>query len=71
VRQDVVGPIQGSASRLSNNSSESAQGLAQNLNLPRMEQILTASLPMSDYIPKDAINAVTQLWTTILNELCD
>jgi hypothetical protein len=37
------------------------QGLAQNLNLPSMEQILTASLSTSDYIPKDAINAVTQL----------
>jgi hypothetical protein len=36
-----------------------------------MEQILTASLPTFDYIPKDAINVVTQLWMTILNELCD
>ncbi|CAK9193855.1 unnamed protein product [Sphagnum troendelagicum] len=37
VRQDVVGPIQGGAGRLSNNSSKCAQGLAQNLNLPSME----------------------------------
>jgi hypothetical protein len=36
-----------------------------------MEQILTTSLPTSDYIPKDAINAIIQLWMTILNELCD
>ncbi len=36
-----------------------------------MEQILTASLPTSNYIPKDAINVVTQFWMTILNELCD
>jgi hypothetical protein len=36
-----------------------------------MEQILIASLPTSDYIPNDAINAVTQLWISILNELCD
>jgi hypothetical protein len=32
---------------------------------------MTASLPTSHYIPKDAINAITQLWTTILNEFCD
>ncbi len=43
------------------NSSEGVQGLVQNFNLPNMEQILTAILPTSDYIPKDAINAVTQL----------
>jgi hypothetical protein len=36
-----------------------------------MEQILTAFLPTSDYISNDAINAVTQLWMTILNELCN
>jgi hypothetical protein len=36
-----------------------------------MEQILTASLPTFDYIPKDAINAVIQFWTSILNEVCD
>jgi hypothetical protein len=71
VCQDNVGPIQVGAGCLGNNSLEGAQGLAQNLNLPIMEQILTASLPTSNYIPKDAINAVTQLWTTIHNELCD
>jgi hypothetical protein len=54
VRRNNVG-------RLGNNSFEGAQGLAQNLNLPSMEQILTAFLPTSDYIPKDAINVVTQL----------
>ncbi|CAK9237659.1 unnamed protein product [Sphagnum troendelagicum] len=69
VRRDVVGPIQVGAGRLDNNSSEGAQGLGHNLNLPSMEQILIASLPTSDYIPKDAINAITQFWTTILNEL--
>ncbi len=69
-RRDDVSPIV-NAGRLGNNSLDGAQGLAQNLNLPNMEQILTASLPTSDYIPKDAINAVTQLWTTILNKLCD
>jgi hypothetical protein len=36
-----------------------------------MEQILTASLSTSNYIPKDVINAVTQLWTTIFNDLCN
>jgi hypothetical protein len=36
-----------------------------------MEQILIASLPTFNYIPKDVINAVSQLWTTILNELYD
>ncbi len=61
VRRDDVGPIQVGAGPLDNNSSEGAQGLAQNFNLPSMEQILIASLPTSDYIPKDAINVVTQL----------
>jgi hypothetical protein len=70
-RQDDVNPIQVDVGRPDNNSSECAQGLAQNLNLPSMEQILTASLPTSDYIPKGAINTVIQLWTSILNELCD
>ncbi len=32
---------------------------------------MTTFLPTSDYIPKDANNVVTQLWTTILNELYD
>jgi hypothetical protein len=64
-----VGPIV-DAHPLGNNSLDGAQGLAQNLNLPNMEQVLTASLPTFDYIPKDAINAVSQLWTTILNEFC-
>jgi hypothetical protein len=36
-----------------------------------MEQILTTSLPTFDYIPRDVINAITQLSTSILNELCD
>jgi hypothetical protein len=71
VRRDDVTPIQVDAGRLSNNSSEGVQRLAQNLNMPNMEQILTTSLPTSDYIPKDAINAIIQLWMTILNELCD
>jgi hypothetical protein len=61
VRRDDVDPIQVDASCIGNNSYDSAQGLAQNLNLPSMEKILTAFLPMFDYIPKDAINAVTQL----------
>lgn len=60
VRRDHVGPIHVGAGRLGNNFSEGTQGLAQNPNLPSMEQILTASLPTSDYIPKDAINAVTR-----------
>jgi hypothetical protein len=71
VCRDNVGPIQIGTGHFGNNSSESAQRLAQNLNLPSMEQILTGSLPTFDYIPKDAINAITQLWTTILHELCD
>ncbi len=57
VRRDDVGPILVDAGRFDNNSSEGAQGLAKNLNLPSMEQILTVSLPSSNYIPKDAINA--------------
>jgi hypothetical protein len=57
-RRDDVGPIV-DVGCFGNNSSDGAQGLAQNLNLPSMEQILTASLLTSDYIPKDAINAVT------------
>jgi hypothetical protein len=69
-RRDDVGPIV-DVGLLGNNSLDAAQGLAQNLNLPSIEQILTASFPTSDNIPKDAINAITQLWTTILNELCD
>ncbi len=60
VRRDHVRPIHVGAGRLGNNFSEGTQGLAQNPNLPSMEQILTASLPTSDYIPKDAINAVTR-----------
>jgi hypothetical protein len=71
VCRDDVSPIQIGTGHLGNNSSKSAQRLAQNLNLPSMEQILTRSLPTSDYIPKDTINAVTQLWTTILHELYD
>ncbi len=71
MRRDDVTPIQVDTGRLSNNSSEGVQRLAQNLNMPNMEQILTTSLPTSDYIPKDAINAIIQLWMTILNELCD
>ncbi|CAK9872756.1 unnamed protein product [Sphagnum jensenii] len=59
VCRDNVDPIQVGAGRLGNHSSEGAQGLAQNLNLPIMEHILTASVPTSDYIPKDAINAIT------------
>ncbi len=69
-RRDDVGPIV-DVGLLGNNSLDGAQGLAQNLNLPSMQQILTASLPTSEYIPKDAINAVTQLWTTIFNDLYD
>jgi hypothetical protein len=59
VHQDDVGPIQIGASRFGKNSSEGVHGLALNLNLPSMEQILIASLPTSDYIPKDAIKAIT------------
>ncbi|CAM6008914.1 unnamed protein product [Sphagnum balticum] len=71
VRRDGTGPIQISAGRFGNNFSKGVQGLAQNFNLPNMEQILTVSLPKSVYIPKDAINTVIQFSTTILNELCD
>jgi hypothetical protein len=58
--RDDVGPIV-DIGCLGNNSLDGAQALAQNLNLPNMEQIMTASLPTSDNIPKDAIDAVTQL----------
>jgi hypothetical protein len=57
-RRDDIGPIV-DLGPPGNNSLDSAQGLAQNLNLPSMEQILTASLPTSDYIPKDVINVIT------------
>jgi hypothetical protein len=57
-RWDDVGPIV-NVGPLCNNSFDGAQGLAHNLNMTSMEQILTPSLPTSDYIPKDAINAVT------------
>jgi hypothetical protein len=42
VHRDDVDPVQVSAGPLDNNSSEGVQGLAQILNLPSMEQILTA-----------------------------
>jgi hypothetical protein len=41
------------------------------LTLPSKWGCNTSSLPTSNYIPKDAINVVTQLWMTILNELCN
>ncbi len=48
-RRNEVDPIV-NAGPLGNNSLDDAQGLAQNLNLLSMEQILTTSLPTFDYI---------------------